>query len=395
MIFKRTLEKILLIRSTQLPVVAIVGPRQSGKTTLSKTLFRKHNYVSLEDLDVRTFAKEDPRKFFKEYVNEFGIIIDEIQHVPDLLSYIQTMVDTDDRPGRFIVTGSQNFLLQESISQTLAGRVSLCTLLPLSITEMRENNIDLSSLESFLFQGQYPRIYGKMVEPVSWYKDYVSTYLEKDVRQVKNILDLTRFMYFVKLCAGRVGQILNVQSLATDAGIDSRTAKSWLSLLESSYIIHLLHPYYKNFSKRIIKSPKIYFYDTGILCSLLGIETGEQLQTHYARGNIFESAMMAELFKYFFNQNRKPNMYFWQDHHGNRIDCLIEQGQMLVPIEIKSSMTISPHFFKNLMTFNDVVEKSLIKRNFIIYAGDKNQSRSVADVLRWNELDALYKELEL
>lgn len=393
--FKRDISEQILKMAQQLPVIGILGPRQSGKTTLSKELFPSYNYVSLEKPNILEFALKDPEGFLKEFRNNFsGIIIDEIQHAPKLFSYIQVIVDEEDKVGSFIITGSQNFLLNEAISQSLAGRIALFTLLSLSLDEMKQNDIAPKSLENYLLVGQYPRIYAENVNFNTWYDDYIATYLERDVRLIKNVTDLTRFRYFIQLCAGRVGQILNINSLATDASIDTRTAKSWLSLLETSYIIFLLGPYYKNFNKRLIKSPKIYFYDSGLLCSLLAIESIEELKTHYARGSIFESMIISEFAKYFYNQNRNPRLYFWRDHRGEEIDCLIDRASYLFPVEIKSSMTIQNNFFTNIARFSEIGGE-LVKRSFVVYAGEEKQSRTVADVVPWDQLALVYNNLKV
>lgn len=392
---KRDISQQILKMAQQLPVIGILGPRQSGKTTLSKELFPSYNYVSLEKPSILEFALKDPEGFLKEFRNNFaGIIIDEIQHAPKLFSYIQVIVDEEGKVGSFIVTGPQNFLLNEAISQSLAGRIALFTLLSLSLDEMKQNVIAPKNLEDYLLVGQYPRIYAENVDFSTWYDDYITTYLERDVRLIKNVTDLTRFRYFIQLCAGRVGQILNVNSLATDASIDTRTAKSWLSLLETSYIIFLLNPYYKNFNKRLIKSPKIYFYDSGLLCSLLGIESVGELKTHYARGSIFESAIISEFTKYFYNQNRNPRLYFWRDHRGEEIDCLIDRASYLFPVEIKSSMTIQDNFFTNIARFAEVGGE-LVKRSFVVYTGEEKQSRTVAEVVPWGQLELVYNNLKI
>ncbi|MBA3954830.1 ATP-binding protein [Candidatus Dependentiae bacterium] len=387
----RSLTLHLIEAAKQLPVVALLGPRQSGKTTLARATFKDHIYISLEDLDTRKFAQEDPRRFFFENRNEHGIILDEFQHVPELLSYIQTQVDTEDIPGYFILTGSQNFLLNQAISQTLAGRIALLYLLPLSISELKAKELLPEKVDSLIFKGQYPRVYARNLNPATWYRDYIATYLERDVRQLAAISDLSRFHYFIQLCAGRVGQLLNVSSLATDCGIDVRTAKSWLSLLEASYIIFLLQPHYKNFSKRLIKSPKIYFYDTAIACSLLGIESEQQLQNHYLKGNLFECLITSDLIKHFYNANRRPQLYFWRDNHGHEVDCIIEKAMQLIPIEIKLSMTISSSLFEGLKYWKEISD-NIYPKAYLVYGGFQDQERAQATVVSWQNIEKIFSD---
>ncbi|MCF7799500.1 ATP-binding protein [Candidatus Babeliales bacterium] len=389
-IIPRILKNSLLESSQQLPVVAILGPRQSGKTTLAKTTFDKHKYVSLEDLDTRQRAIEDPRKFLSDicFNNNNGVILDEFQNAPAILSYIQTIVDEQEKPGYFILTGSQNFLVNQEITQTLAGRIALLTLLPLSITELKNNNILPKTVEDLIFKGAYPRIYARNVNPITWYRDYIETYLERDVRLISHVKDLVQFKYFVQLCAGRIGQVVNYSSLASDCGIDTRTAKEWLSLLQASYIIFTLQPHNKNFNRRLIKSPKLYFYDTGLVCSLLKIESREQLLTHYMRGNLFECLVISELYKHFFNKNRRPSIYFWRDNHGHEIDCIIEKASKLIPIEIKSSMTAYPKIFNELQEWYKISETQ-VPNGYVIYGGDENQSRLHGIALSWKNLNLI------
>jgi predicted AAA+ superfamily ATPase len=387
---KRDLEPILKERATKIPVIAILGPRQSGKTTLAKLAFKEHSYVSLENFDARELATADPARFFKTHKNEHGIIIDEIQHAPRLLSYIQTYVDEEHRPGHVIITGSQNILVNEAISQTLAGRVSIITLLPFSIPELQKNNILPKSVEITSYQGGYPRIYAQQVKPTDWYLDYIETYVERDARQVGKIADLSIFRRFVRLCAGRIGQTVNYVSLAVDCGIDQRTAKAWLSILEASYIIFLLEPYFENFNKRVIKSPKLYFYDTGLACALLDIQSPEQLDTYYARGAIIESFMVSEICKHYYNNGERPrHVYFWKDQ-THEIDCIIKKGNDLVPIEIKASNTIVADFFKGITYWNELINKKL-PHGYVIYGSSQNQEWPQAQVISWQNLEDVFK----
>lgn len=384
----RTLSKYLLQRAKKMPVIAILGPRQSGKTTLAKETFKKHAYVSLETAKNRAFAHEDPETFLQTHASVHGIILDEIQEVPELLAYIKGHVDEHDKPGYFVITGSQNFLINEAITQTLAGRVALFTLLPLSTTELKKARMLPKTIDQMLFAGQYPRIYAQKQDPVQWYSDYVRTYIERDVRSIKNVTNLALFQKFIGLCAGRIGQLLNVTSLANDCGITLVTARSWLSLLEASYIIFLLQPYHHNIGKRLIKTPKLFFYDTGVACSVLGIESAKQLMQHYIRGNLFESFIIAEIQKQRFNQERLPRTYFWRDKTGNEVDCLITSGSTIMPIEIKAGQTISSNYFSGLKYWYEL-NKLETYTGKVIYTGTENQKRTYAHVLSWQSVDAI------
>lgn len=391
--FKRKLMRVLKQRAAKIPVIAVLGPRQSGKTTLVREAFKKYAYVSLEIFEDRDLARTDPRRFFESLQNKHGIIIDEVQRVPELMSYIQGLVDAEYKPGYFILTGSQNIMLNQAISQTLAGRITILTLLPFSIAEMRINKILPKTIEQLAWKGFYPRIYAQDLDPITWYLDYIETYVERDVRQIINITQLSTFRRFIRLCAGRVGQLLNVVSLATDCGIDQRTAKAWLSVLEASYIIFLLQPYHGNFNKRLIKSPKMYFYDSGLICSLLDIQSFEQLNDHYLRGNIIESMVVSDIIKHYYNNGERPHhVNFWRDQTGNEIDCVILKRNSLVPVEIKSGKTIVNDFFRGIAFFMNLsVEKLKIERGYIIYGGSRNQERSQATVLSWKNTDDVFK----
>ncbi len=370
----------------QFPVIGLLGPRQSGKTTLSQELFPDYAYVSLEDLDVRNRATLDPRTFLASFLGAKGVIFDEIQHVPDLLSYIQTTVDREKKMGFFVITGSQNLLLNQ-VTQTLAGRIFILRLLPLSVHEMVANNILPKTPEQAMFYGGYPPLFVRLIDPVDWYNGYVRTYLERDVRQLKNITDLSQFQRFMKLCAGRIGQLLNLTSLSNDCGISVNTAKAWISILETSYIIFLVHPHYKNFSKRLIKAPKLYFYDTGVACRLLEMESEQDLFTHYLRGGLFESFMMSSIAKHFYNLGRTPSIYFWRDKTGNEIDCIIEKAHVLTPIEIKAGRTVNSDFFDSLEYWRNLAQKEASPRSLVLYAGDENQGWTKAQVVSWRSVE--------
>jgi predicted AAA+ superfamily ATPase len=328
------------------PVITITGPRQSGKTTLARAIFSDKPYASLEDPDIRLVARDDPRAFLARFPD--GAVLDEVQRCPDILSYLQTMVDEDGRMGRFILTGSQQFGLLSGITQSLAGRTAFIELLPFSLGELEQAGKLPKRLDDMLIKGGYPPLYDRHIPLRAWFGSYVTAYIERDVRQVLKVQELETFQRFLRLCAGRTGQLLNLVSLATDCGITHNTAKSWISVLEASYILFLLRPHHANFNKRLIKAPKLYFYDSGLVSWLLGIQTQQQLETHPLRGNIFETFIVAELMKTRLNSGERPNMYFWRDSNGNEVDVIIEQGQKLMPIEIKSGSTIARDFFTGL-----------------------------------------------
>jgi predicted AAA+ superfamily ATPase len=380
--FSRDLEKKLPKIAKSFKVLALIGPRQSGKTTLVRAAFDQHAFVSLEDLDIRNYATADPRGFLAQYHYKTGVILDEIQYVPELLNYIKTIVDEEKKPGRFILTGSQNFFINQSLSQTLAGRVALLTLLPLSIHELSANQLLPEKLDTLLINGCYPSIYAENPPLDLWYASYIKTYLERDVRDLKNITDLGLFQKFIRLCAGRIGQLVNLSSLAADAGVSINTVKSWLTLLEASFLIFQLKPHHKNFGKRLMQSPKIYFYDTGFACSLLGITTAEHLALHYLRGGLFENFVIAELYKKYVHQAQEPHLFFWRDKTGHEIDCLIEQGANLYPVEIKSGQTINTDFFNGLNFYNSL-SKNNPQKGFIVYGGSEKQSRTAGNVVSW------------
>ncbi len=389
---RRSIEDLLNDYKNKFPAIAIMGPRQSGKTTVSKAVFELHTYISLEEPSTREIALQEPKKFLENIgKNEYGIILDEVQHTPLLLSYIQGIIDENPRNGYFVITGSHNLLLNEAINQTLAGRVAILTLLPLSLEELALDKKS-KNLERFLFTGGYPRLYATNVQPIEWFPSYIQTYLERDVRQIKNILDLSLFQRFLKLCAGRTGQILNVVSLANDCGISFRTAQGWLSLLEMSYIIFLLQPYYRNFSKRIIKSPKLYFYDTGLLCNLLDMKDAQELTFHYMRGSIMESMVLTEIKKMFFNRAIRSPVYFWRDNHGTEIDCIIEYASKITPIEIKSGITPNNSFFDGLKQW-DFITETKNSRKYVFYGGQEQWELSNGTVTSWQSIPEVIKTL--
>ncbi|NGX39033.1 MAG: hypothetical protein KR126chlam1_00352 [Chlamydiae bacterium] len=384
---KRHIAKNILRLAKSFPVISLTGPRQSGKTTLVKELFsKKYRYVSLEDLDVRAFANEDPRGFLEEY--QKYVIFDEVQNAPDLFSYIQGIVDRDKLPGQFILTGSQNFLLLEKISQSLAGRSAILHLLPLELKEIQDAKISIPSLEEMLVKGFYPRLYEQTIRANEWYANYLKTYIERDIRQIRNVHDLPTFQRFLKMCASRSGQLLDLISLGNDCGISHNTAKAWLNILESSFIVYFLRPHYKNYNKRLVKSPKLYFYDTGLLCSLLEITSSDQLKTHYLRGGIFETYVIGELMKNQYHQLATSSLYFWRDRHGHEVDCVIEKAGELIPLEIKSSKTIASDFFGNLRYWNQLSGVSP-DNSYLVYGGKQKQKRSEANVLGWQDVNRI------
>lgn len=380
---RRRLQDKLLQAAKKSPIVAVVGPRQSGKTTLVRHAFPRKPYVSLEDLDVREAALSDPRGFLSRYPK--GAILDEIQRAPSLFSYLQTAADARRQPGLFILTGSQHFLLLQSLSQTLAGRSRLLTLLPFSLEELHGTAHSKISLEKLLTKGLYPRLYDRGLNPLDWYPDYIQMYLERDVRLIKNIGDLATFQRFLRLCSGRTASLLNLSSLAQDCGVTHNTARSWLGILEASFIVFLLQPHHQNFRKRLIKAPKLYFYDTGLACTLMGIEAAGQLHTHPMRGNLFETLVVSELMKRRFHRGLPSNLYFWRDKTGHEIDCLAQHGAELTPVEIQSGKTVTQDSFKNLRYWGQLAGRTR-KPAFLIYGGEQGQTRGSLSVLGWKAL---------
>ena len=380
----RDMEEHLAYIAKKFPVVTLTGPRQSGKSTLVKKIFSEKNYVSCEDPDIRLFARQDPRGFLKTYAQG---VIDEAQKVPEIFSYIQTAVDQQDEPGQYILTGSSDFLLFDRITQSLAGRTAVLRLLPFSLGEIYPFR-PFEDYEYFLFTGFYPRIYRQDIPPEEFYAGYVQTYIERDVRALKNISDLGQFQLFLKLCAGRTGQLLNMSSLGNECGISHTTVKSWISVLEASYVIFLLRPHHRSFNKRLVKMPKLYFYDPGLAAYLLDIQKLEQIKTHYLRGALFESMVINEMIKKRFNHGKQANCFFWRDKKGNEVDCLIERGDSLLPVEIKAGRTITSEYFKGLEYLSKLAGDYL-GRSFVVYGGDTNQKRTNADVLSWKSLAEL------
>lgn len=395
----RDLAPVLRRVARQSPVVTVTGPRQSGKTTLVKAVFPRHEYVSLEDPDQRSFAAEDPRDFLGQFAS--GVVLDEVQRVPELFAYLQGHVDANPAPGRFILSGSQNFLLLEAVGQSLAGRVAVLHLLPFSRSELtgrkgvswerigrsvpRAREPQGADLLEVLHSGFYPRVHEKGVDPSRWLADYDRTYVERDVRSVVNVGDLILFRDFLRLCAGRNGELLNLTSLGNDAGVSHETARRWISVLETSFLAVRLRPYHRNFGKRLIKSPKLYFLDTGLLCHLLRIRTAEELRTHSSRGAVFESFVLSELYKKALHQGREPDLYFWRDSAGHEVDFLLDLGDEQVPVEAKSARTFArdfPHgvnWWRQLAGVPD-------GPGAVIHGGERSFRRKGVVALSWADL---------
>ena len=380
---KRAISGTILDVTTRFPVVTLTGPRQSGKSTLLKSCFADYKYISLEDPDVRQLAENDPRGFLRECGTK--CIIDEAQRVPDLFSYLQTIVDSHDQCGQFILSGSHNFLLMERISQSLAGRTSVLKLFPFSADELREAGKLPSDLDEFLLKGCYPRLYDKKVTAKEYFTSYLQTYVERDVRLLRNITDMAAFKRFLKLCAANVGAVMNVASLAKDAGISVTTANSWISILEASFILLRLPPYYKNFSKRVVKSSKIYFCDTGLLCNLLNIFNQKQLQKSGLRGAIFENFVVAEYTKSALFKGEEPQLYFWRDSNQNEVDLLCETDGELHAIEIKSGETKNQKFYDGLKKFAKVSGIPLSNTS-VVYGGEDSYHGENQKFISWKEI---------
>lgn len=380
---ERSIEKKLRQMTTKFPVVTLTGTRQCGKSTLLKQRFNEFKYISLEDLDRRQFAIDDPRGFLMNFGTP--LIIDEAQYAPDLFSYIQTRVDEKNETGMYILSGSHNFLLMERISQSLAGRTAILKMAPFSINELRQASILPNNLNDWLITGGYPRIYDKAIAPIDFFPNYIQTYLERDVRLLRNISDMSQFVRFLKLCAGRLAQLLNVASLASECGISVPTANAWLSILETSYTIFLLKPYYRNYNKRLIKSPKLYFCDTGLAASLLGLENSHQMETHYLRGELFENMVIAESVKRSYSQGREPNLYFWRDSNNEEVDLLSEQGTTLDCYEIKSAATMHSDHFSSLKTFAKQAQLDT-NRLHVVYGGEQDIQTSNGNYISWKNL---------
>jgi len=380
---RRQLQERLIELAKGFPALAITGPRQSGKTTLARMTFPELAYVSLEDPDQREMAVTDPRGFLAKFRN--GVILDEVQRTPDIFSYLQGILDEPGRPmGRFILTGSQQFGLHDRISQSLAGRVAMETLLPFSLSELYATPPS-AELEEVLFRGFYPPVHERGLASGDWFKSYVQSYLERDVRNMLNVRDLSDFQRFLRLCAGRAGQLLNASQLANDAGISTKTAQAWISVLEAGYIAFLLRPHHANFNKRLIKAPKLYFFDTGLLCWLLGIQEAGHLVTHPLRGAVFENLVAAEAMKSRFNRGLDRNLFFWRDQGGHEVDLVADHGNMLMPVEIKSGKTIGSDYFTGLDRWKKMAgDRSA--QPVLVYGGDESLCHNGVRVYSWRHL---------
>jgi len=383
----RTAQETLLRLAKGFPVVAITGPRQSGKTTLARATFPQKPYLSLEDPDVRAAAESDPRGLMAAFPD--GAILDEAQRAPQLFSYLQTKVDEQIIPGMFVLTGSQQFGLLSGITQSLAGRVGLIHLLPFAASELSAAGLLPGSLEELLVRGLYPPLYDRRILPGDWFSGYIATYVERDARQLINVRDLSAFQRFVKMCAARTGQILNLSSLASDCGISHNTAASWISVLEASYLIHLLRPHHRNFNKRLIKAPKLYFLDAGLAVWLLGIHTTEQILFHAQRGAIFETFVVSEFLKGRFNQGLPSNLFYWRDSKGLEIDLILENGERLDAVEIKAGQTIAPDFFSSLKRWGKLTGQ-MDRPAWLVYGGDRTWINENISIIPWKNISKVY-----
>lgn len=368
----RTIEPVLMQLIQKYPVVTVTGPRQSGKTTLCRKVFPEKAYVNLEAPDERQFAIEDPRGFLNAYPD--GAILDEIQRAPDLLSYIQPMIDDVGKAGQFILTGSQQFNVREALSQSLAGRTGVLTLLPFDCNEITPY-VDVSDANRLILYGFYPRLHDMQINPSQAMADYFETYVQRDVRQLLQIRHAGAFEKFVRLCAGRIGQLLNLQSLGNEAGVSHTTAREWISILEASYIVFQLPPWHANVSKRLIKTPKLYFWDVGLAAYLLGIEKVNQVARDPLRGSLFENMVIAEIFKQYYHRGKRPRLHFYRDRTGNEVDLVAERGRELVLLEIKSGQTVTKQFFKGLNQLQKIIPNR-IQGGGVLYGGSKGQRRS-------------------
>jgi predicted AAA+ superfamily ATPase len=379
---QRDIKKAISDMITKYPIVAVTGPRQSGKTTLLKTLFPEFKYVSLENPDSRNYALSDPNGFLSQY-NQY-VIFDEIQRVPSLFSYLQTIVDNSGMMGQFILSGSQNFHLMQHITQSLAGRVAIFRLFPFDFQELKSVNLLSPNYEECLVRGFYPAIYDRQIPSRTFYSNYILTYIQRDVSELIGIKDTRHFKNFLSLCATRAGQLLNLSSLANECGISQPTAKHWLSALESSYILFLLQPLHSNLSKRIVKTPKLYFYDTGLLCHLMKISKPEQVPTHPAKGALFENLMTAEYVKRMYHKDQIEDIAFWRDLDGHEVDLTINNGEESTIVEFKATYTIMSDLLKGFSHFENYTRLST-DRQILVYAGHEYQQRSNAEVLPWSD----------
>ena len=379
----REAEPLVRTLAREFKVVAIVGPRQSGKTTLAKAVFAAKPYASMEDPDQLQFAQEDPRGFLAQYPG--GAVIDEAQRCPELFSYLQGVVDRNRDPGQFVLTGSQHFGLVQRITQSLAGRVGFVNLLPFSAPELLAGDWLPGSLDAALLHGGYPPVFDMPASPERWYNAYLATYIERDVRQLRNVQDLPTFQRVLRLCAGSVGQLADLTRIGNDAGVDQTTVRAWLGVLEASFIVFRLQPHHRNFRKRLVKTPKLYFYDVGVAARLIGIESAEQMNTHPLRGALFENWVIVEYLKRRLNAGKESNLFFWRSHGGLEVDLVLEHGQALAPVEIKSAATVSSDWLRPLRRWRELAGDTSV-HPVIVYGGDQAQSRSDAAIVPWRQL---------
>ena len=379
---KRKIESTILEAAKYFPVITVTGPRQSGKTTMLKQIFPHLHYYSLEDLDTRSFAMEDPVRFL--HLHEDGMILDEVHNYPELLSYIQGIVDEQPQK-KFVLSGSSNFALLKKVSQSLAGRSGVFELMPLSIEEVKGQIEYVDDADQLLYQGLYPAVCSCKNIPKFLYPSYVKTYLERDVRDLLNVKDIRLFNMFLKLCAGRIGSVFNASEIAGEIGVSSKTIQAWVSILQASYVVYLLPPYFENCRKRLTKSPKMYFCDTGLACTLLGIESAEQLAFDKMRGHLFENLIVVELLKRRLNEGKESNLYFYRDSNQNEVDILVNNGSSLDAIEVKSAMTYNPSFEKALLKVNEWVNPPVGKRT-IIYAGTLEDDKGDIRLLNYRNM---------
>lgn len=380
---ERKLTTQIIKMAKKMPSIALTGPRQSGKTTLLQEAFPKYDYVNLEHPGVRELAINDPDEFLSRYTK--GVILDEVQRAPQLFSYIQVQIDKKKKAGQYILSGSQNFSLLENISQSLAGRVTLYNLLPFSYEELNDAEINISSADQYIFKGSYPGVYHKRIKPVDFYPSYISTYIERDVRQLLNIQNLSQFSTFLKLLAGRNAQLVNLSEIGSVLGIDHKTVRKWISILEASFIVYLLQPYHKNFDKRLVKTPKIYFYDTGLVCHLLGIDNEKQIASHWAKGALFENMVINELIKSRLNAGVNPDFYFWKENSGPEVDLLIQEKGKLKAVEIKSSKTFNSSLLSGLVKVSSFA-KIPSKDCYLIYSGEEEMKTKNGHLLNWKNI---------
>jgi len=383
MAVRRLLQPRLRALAKRFPVVTITGPRQSGKTTLARAAFPSKPYANLEAPDLREFAESDPRGFLGQYPR--GAVLDEIQRVPKILSFLQERVDRTDRAGEFVLTGSQHFGLLDGESQSLAGRTAVAHLLPLGLDEVRLFPRPPEDLLTTVWTGGYPRIHDRGLPPHEWLASYTATYVERDVRTVLNVGNLTAFQTFLRLCAGRSGQILNLSALGADCGISHNTARAWLTVLETAFLVFRLPAFAKSLRRRLTRTPKLYFGDSGLLCYLLGIRNPEELRLHPLRGAIFESWVLAEITKARVHRGLEPGLCYYREHKGAEVDAILEDGARTVAVEIKSGQTVARDFFDGLRAFESATGARKLER-VVVYGGDEPQRRTEARVVPWSEV---------